>query len=475
MRAELRAWARPLATLASLCLLNLPSFADEVRLRGGGTIHGVVVADEFNPGSVLIYTAGATVPLSVKADRVQITAKIPSALDEYLERRSSAAETAEDQLALAQWCDAQKLRGPAQQHYARVIELDPANQAAHEKLGHVLWDGRWMTYAEVQEAQGLVLYKGKWETPEGKEELEAQDTRSAARQEWLRRVRALVRTFQQGNPTQRAEAERQLRAIGDPNAIVPLVNVLGHETADLRLILQEVIGAIDSPQATAGLVHRLLHEPDDEVRRHAAAELVRRQDPSAVPRLVRALDDRDPERVGRAATALGALGIVEAVPRLIAKLVSQQRRLETVMVPAGTGGPGGGGIGVGFSSAQGVPGPGSLGFYSGPSIPVITGPAVAPGAIAFGVTAVPFGATTGLGVGAGAAPAANAGGMGAPALVPRQVWVPFLYQNVDVLAALELLSGENFGYDVETWRRWLRTDFRPPDRDQRPERRVPQP
>lgn len=449
---------------------------DVIHLRGGGTLQGVVIDEEGKPGYAQVYTATASAPVSMRKDRIERVIPADSPLGEYVERRGTAADTPESQLELAQWCEEQKLRGPAGAHYERVVALDPENAAAHEKLGHVFWDGKWRTYTEVQQAQGLVLYKGKWQTPEGKQDLEERENQSATHQAWLRKVRALVRQFHEGNPTQRAEAERQLRAIEDPEAVIALVNVLGHESADLRVLLAQVIGPIDDPRATAGLVHRIVNEDADDVRQVTRTELVRRQDPTAVARLHRALDDANPRRVGRAAAALGAIGSAESVPKLIPKLVSRQRRVETVMVPA-TQGLGGGGIGVGFSRPQGTPVAGDVGagFYSGPSIPVLTGPVVAPGVVAYGVTAVPFGAYTGLGTGANAPGAVQGAGMNVATMVPKQVVVPYLYQNVEVLAALELLTGENFGYNLETWKRWLRTEFQVAPRDERPARQVPQP
>jgi hypothetical protein len=46
------------------------------------------------------------------------------------------------------------------------------------------------------------------------------------------------------------------------------------------------------------------------------------------------------------------------------------------------------------------------------------------------------------------------------------------FQNTEVLAALVKLTGQDFGYNVNSWRRWLRTSFQP---DPAPARSVPQP
>jgi hypothetical protein len=66
-----------------------------------------------------------------------------------------------------------------------------------------------------------------------------------------------------------------------------------------------------------------------------------------------------------------------------------------------------------------------------------------------------------------------AGGAGEN-LVPTPVAVPYRHQNGEVLAALQQLTGQDFGFNVDAWMRWLRTDFQPAPAAQ-PGRRVPQP
>ena len=94
---------------------------------------------------------------------------------------------------------------------------------------------------------------------------------------------------------------------------------------------------------------------------------------------------------------------------------------------------------------------------NGSSVAYMTGPAMAPGAIAYGAVAVPFYGQ----------PQLPSGGMGVPGVAttptrlpePRAVTVS--YQNVEVLGALTKLTGEDFGYDEAAWRRWLRASFNP--------------
>jgi hypothetical protein len=55
---------------------------------------------------------------------------------------------------------------------------------------------------------------------------------------------------------------------------------------------------------------------------------------------------------------------------------------------------------------------------------------------------------------------------------PQLRVVTYNYQNVEVLGALTKLTNEDFGYDTNLWRRWIKTSFNP---NPNPVRRVPQP
>jgi hypothetical protein len=432
--------------------------ADIVELRGGGQVQGKVIPDPKNKGRVQVLLLQGRHPLSLQ--KTQIVRVVPQAspLDDYVAKREKAPPTAEAQSQLGYWCDQNRLPDLAKLHYENALALDPENELAHKKMGHVKVDGSWLTRDDLSAAQGLVKYKGRWVTEDDKTKREAADRTSAAQGSWLRRIRILRHAIVNGPADRRREAEAQLMAIRDPDAVVPLVRVFGQDEAPRRILLALILSTIGGPEATTALVQRVLDEPESEVR-SVTFEHLKQRDEAGIPnRFIRALGRGDITVINRAAWALGNLNAVDSVPQLVAVLVTSEERivlppiegLTNVPAPPGNVPAPPGLIPRGFNNFGGV--------YSTP-------PAVSTGAVASGLIGVPYYALP-----PSAIPGGNYVG---PSKPPQDAHVEvFTYRNVEVLGALQKLTGEDFGYDVEAWRRWVTRSFNP---NPRPSRRVPQP
>jgi hypothetical protein len=452
-----RAWLVAAAGLG----LATTARADRIVLRGGGEIKGVVVPDKARRDKVMVQTETGSKPIAFAKEQVVEVIAEPGPLDEYLKRRRDVKDTAEAQYEFGLWCEESRLTGPAENHFRRAVALDPKFGPAHKKLGHVQHGDKWMTYDEFHAAQGLIKYKGRWVSRQEKDLLDAKASLSSEQQSWARRIKILRSAILNGTDRQRAQAEAQLVAIRDPAAVTPLVQAFGRDPEPLRVLLNQLLGGIEGREASEALVNRVLVEVDSAIRSGALDELVRRREPDMVGQFTKALKAQDPAVVGRAAWALAALKVTSAVPKLLAVLVKVESNF--VLDTPGGMGPSPGGMPVGFSSitpVPGVPANAPPGFSYVRSVPILLGPAVAPGAVAYGATSVPYGSFTG----------ASLGGIDANRPVPRVVTI--IHQNPAVLEALETLTGQNFGYDVDAWRRWLNNAPRPAPA---PARRVPQP
>lgn len=427
--------------------------ADLIELRGGGQVQGKVIPDPKYKDRVQVLLMRGHHPLSFRKD--QIARVVPQAgpLDEYVNRLRTAADTADAQFALGEWCARNKLPDLARQHYERTVALDADHEGAHKKLGHVQAQGTWLTRDELSAAQGLVKYKGRWVTEEQKTKHEAADRLSAAQGSWLRRIRMLRTAIVNGPADRRREAESQLMAIRDPDAVAPLVRVFGQDDAPRRILLALVLSSIGGNEATAALVQRVLDEPDAEVRSITFDHLKQRDDAGVANRFIRALGREDVKVVNRAAWALGNLNAVDSVPQLVAVLVTYEDR---IVVPQIFGGP---------PAPVEPTGPGVVPrafTNNGYGLVYSTPPAVSNGAVAMGLGGVPVVSPGVLG--------GNYVGMPKP---QEDAHVEtYTYRNVEVLSALQKLTGQDFGYNVDSWKNWVTRSYNP---HPRPSRRVPQP
>ncbi len=427
--------------------------ADLIELRGGGQVQGKVIPDPKNKDRVQVLLMRGRHPLSFRKDQIARVVSKASPLDEYVNRLRKVSQTAEAQFALGEWCERNKLPDLARQHYERAVDLDADHEGAHKKLGHVRAQGAWLTRDELSAAQGLVKYKGRWVTEEQKTKRQAADRLSAAQGSWLRRIRMLRTAIVNGSSDRRREAESQLMSIRDPDAVVPLVRVFGQDDATRRILLALVLSTIGGHEATAALVQRVLDEPDSEVRTITFEHLKQRDDAGVTNRFIRALGREDIKVINRAAWALGNLNAVESVPHLVAVLVTYEDR---IVVPQLFGGP----------PQPTVPtGPGIVprGFINnGYGMVYSTPPVVSNGAAAMGVGVIPY------------VPAGMLGGNYAGAARPQEDahLERFTYRNVEVLTALQKLTGQDFGYNMDSWKSWITRSFNP---HPRPSRRVPQP
>jgi hypothetical protein len=409
-----------------LIALTWPPLArgDRIRLRGGGDLRGVIVADPKQPGKILVQTERGSTPLVFERDQIVEVVPESGPLNDYFARRDAIPRTAEAQYEFGLWCEQRKLTGLAANHFRQAAELDPDYAPAQKKLGRVQHEGRWITYDELREAQGLVFHKGRWISREERDRLGEREENAAERASWLRQVRILRKNLESEDSEQRRLADEALAAIRDPAAVPALVQTLGPDTPAYRALLARLLGNIPGPEARDALLARALVEADPTARQATLEELARRLDPDAIASLNRMLASRDQKVVSRAATLLGELGERSAVPKLIPLLTRTIRR--PVLVAPGV-----------------EPPPPMIGLVSGEvqSWPILTGPVVGPGVVAYGATSAPFISGAVL-------------GYESSQRAPTMHMVTLVNRNPEVLAALEALTGVNFGYDIAAWKRW---------------------
>jgi hypothetical protein len=155
-----------------LFLLPAVLFADEVYLKGAGTISGRIV--EQTATMVTVDIGGGV--MGVQMSNVDHIVKARTALDDYDERASRLGpQDVNGWRELGRWATQQGLNTQERQAYQKVLAIAPNDAEANEALGLVLLDGRWVTEEEGYRARGYVKYDGEWMTS-----AEAQSFRESA-------------------------------------------------------------------------------------------------------------------------------------------------------------------------------------------------------------------------------------------------------------------------------------------------------
>ncbi|HWE35775.1 MAG TPA: polymorphic toxin-type HINT domain-containing protein [Isosphaeraceae bacterium] len=194
----------------------------------------------------------------VIASRVKADAELSATLAEYERRRAAAPETADGQWTLALWCEQHGLKPEARAHLATVVRLDPRRDVAWKRLGYKKRDGRWATDADLAAAKA-----------EAEAQRKADRHWTASFEKWQKALGAKGR---------RDAAEAALAGVTDPRAVPAILRVFarGGEADQLRAV--QLLGQIDSPQASRTLAMMAVFADPVAVRRAAAATL-RHRDP----------------------------------------------------------------------------------------------------------------------------------------------------------------------------------------------------
>lgn len=198
--------------LIAACLLATTLHADEVFLRGGGRVQGIVV--EQTDSRVVVDVGAGRVGLP--RDRVERIVTGRTALAAYQERAAGLApEDAKGWLELGLWARDRDLQTQAREAFERVVALAPDDATAQAALGNVLLDGAWVSEAESYRARGYVPFEGSWISPAERESILAQRREESAAQ--LARVEADARVREAEARARVAEAEAA-RAEADAEA-----------------------------------------------------------------------------------------------------------------------------------------------------------------------------------------------------------------------------------------------------------------
>lgn len=300
--------------------------ADVFELTGGGRLEGKLLpADDANKLNCIIELSGGG---RVTVARSQITKiePITDAVAEYQKMARTSPDTVEAHWKLAEWCREHKLRDERRQHLDRIIELNPNHADARAALGFHQKDGQWMNRDDVMASRGLVLFDGKYVTPQQVELLKQQKESKVTQADWTNRIKQLRRGLTDRRQDKASQAEADIRAIQDPQAADAIVAMLHRENdRQIKQLWIEAAARLNSHTAIDALVNLSLNDPDAEVRQQCLELLIKSRRPGLVTPYIRALKDNKNEIVNRAGAALGQIGDRGAMGPLIDALVTKHK------------------------------------------------------------------------------------------------------------------------------------------------------
>jgi hypothetical protein len=225
----------------------------------------------------------------VAVDEVPAMMAKDKRLATYATRRSRSPDTVAGQVTLAKWCGKRGLDSQQRAHWARVVQLDPNNLEARRALGHRRIADTWVTPEEIAAA----LDQSQWVA------------RSLKR--WSPPLRKLCRGLERRGRRARVEATERLREIDAVDAIPALEVVLGMRSEETALLAVEILGNINSPEASTALARQAVVSPWGSVRDAAAVQLRDRKLHDYVPDLLASMSTKIKSRIELAEGPRGGL------------------------------------------------------------------------------------------------------------------------------------------------------------------------
>jgi hypothetical protein len=315
-----------LGMLVGLLTATSLARADVIELTSGGRLDGKVVqSDEADKSLFTIDLAAGgrlTIPRSQVA-RVDTTSETEA---EYEKLAHASPDTVDAHWNMAEWCRQHKLTSDYQNHLQRILELDPNHAEARAALGFRQKDGQWMDRDDVMASRGLVMYEGRYVTPQQIEIMKRQKESKETQSDWKNRIEQLRRSLIGRRPDKAAQARDELLTINDPGAADAVVGLLRRENDPaLKRFWIEVASHLNHRAAIDALVDLSLTDPDDDIRHLCLEYLIKSGRSGLSTPYIRALNNKDNEIVNRAGAALGQIRDGDSIGPLIDALVTRHK------------------------------------------------------------------------------------------------------------------------------------------------------
>lgn len=186
----------------------------------------------------------------------------------YEQQRAAAADTADGQLALANWCAKHHLAAQESAHLNRVMQLAPDHPVARQRLQFERLGNNWVRRQD--------LWQG----------LRQNQQTAASLAKWQKKLDELRASLRRNAPQQTAAVIERLKSELTPDAVSALEIRLGNDNEPAARLGVQLLGTLPSHEAAAALARLAVLSPSPVVRDEAAEQLQSRPRDHYLPLLL---------------------------------------------------------------------------------------------------------------------------------------------------------------------------------------------
>jgi chromosome segregation and condensation protein ScpB len=271
-----------------LCQAGLLNAADRVVFSNGTALECQVLKHMPGDDEIIVNT-GAKIETLQRKDLDAVTIDV-DAREEFRKRLNAIkSNDAKGHFELAQWARAQRLFTLAEAELHATLAADPTHDQAHQTLGHVFKDGRWLELVELEQPAAnsgdeITIGRNPKMSPAWQERIT-----------FYNGALDVCKKFADGADSKaRNDALKEFLAKDPRRATEGLLGCMVPCTtpeAKMRLAALKVVEAsqLAHPMVSAYLAGSAIRDPEKDVRKAAISTIKARKDDQAIGRIINTL------------------------------------------------------------------------------------------------------------------------------------------------------------------------------------------
>ena len=281
---KLRQSLSTIVILAAMCLSSTlfaqnNAVLDRILLKSGGELVGSIQSESQEAGKTFVVFETESGGI-LKLDKNRLIRTIFPAdglATEYAVRAAADVNSPEAHWAVVEWCQEQKsgrtrFKKEIEFHLLQIVEVDPNDKKAWQKLGYVRREGGvWTKDEKMFAISGYTKVNGKWKSNQLAGVSQRLQNNDQARRDGVIAFKKWEKSLRKNGA---ATARVDLFSIMSTTVVPPLYEFSReHRDARVRRLAVDAIATVDSSVAIEALVNFAIQDPDVGVRQAAATSL----------------------------------------------------------------------------------------------------------------------------------------------------------------------------------------------------------